>query len=135
MAYSVCPSGWRLPIGSSSVSTDEFAILDRANGGTGCNYTNTTTAPCGVDCAFWLLGGAWNGRLVGYTGTGGYVGYHNPSSGGSSGRDFFWSDGVISDVFNYGAVFGVESGGWFKQPHAGSWRGWGYSVRCISNYQ
>ncbi len=127
---SICPKGWRLPIGNKTVfnTTGDFYVLNKTlMGGTEPNNNNTNyygtvdNVNLGVKASKLLR--AFPNNFV-------YSGYFNESSAGLRGNDgFYWSSSVINSssayylTINYNRVFpGTE---YLIR------RSIGFSVRCI----
>jgi uncharacterized protein (TIGR02145 family) len=118
--YSICPKGWRLPVGgaytSGSTTGNEFALVDvNAYGGTGANRTDanalakwTNASGFAADYAGNFLGGSFSGQ-------------------GSITQ--FWSSSVSSGTNAY--YLGLNSVNGFVNPQNSNVKNYGFSVRCV----
>lgn len=88
---SICPAGWRLPIGNPDIN--EFILLNNAiNNG-------STDTDAGLR-NYWLgmRGGYWRASTGGFASTGSWGTYWSSTTGNSSARDLFFTTSRV--VFN-----------------------------------
>ena len=133
-ATSICPTGWRLPIGGQTTvnTTGDFYVLTKTlMGGTEPNTNNTNGYGYyqgivdNVD-----LGATASKVLRAYPTNVVYSGYFNGSSAihrGSNGN--YWSSSVNSSSYAYSLYLGSSL---VYPGTSGYYKGNGFSVRCIA---
>jgi uncharacterized protein (TIGR02145 family) len=118
--YSICPKGWRLPIGgtytSGSTTGNEFALVDvYSYSGTGYNRTDATAL------AKWINA---SGFAADYAGN-----FLGGSFSGQGSITQFWSSSVSSGTNAY--YLGLNSVNSFVNPQNSNVKNYGFSVRCV----
>ena len=121
---SLCPTGWRLPIGNQSTASKSFGALSVAlNGPSGGATANQSSNPTGEVMSRRLRSYPNNFVAPGYL-TGSII-----DSRGEHG--YYWSSTVANGVQSYILDFYVGNGSFYP----GTWydsKAVGYSIRCIA---
>lgn len=115
--YSICPAGWRLPSGSATLASSDFAQLDIAFGGTGSYASGGPSLPS------WQPTGPFKGSFSGLWGSS----FLNQGSDGvlwSSSARPGYSDDAFGAYFNPSLVISSTS----NVP-----RNFGSGIRCLLN--
>ncbi|MBQ9029815.1 InlB B-repeat-containing protein, partial [Candidatus Saccharibacteria bacterium] len=118
VSSSICPKGWRLP---TSGTNGDFAILDKAWGGTGLDRTNANT--------YSIFMGNYN--------IGGNGGFDNPGAITSSfvAVDVgggWWSSTAYNGRSDIAQGLGLGSSSAYVFPQNSDRKSTGFSVRCIT---
>jgi uncharacterized protein (TIGR02145 family) len=128
----ICPTGWHIPRGETDnndalatyINDNEFAFLDRANGGTGAN-SQTGTSYTG----FWKPTSTstvtptdpFKSLYSGYVDSAGAL--------SSQGVGYWWSSTQNNATLAY--VLNVSTG--LVYPQNNAYKHYGYAVRCIQD--
>ena len=121
---SICPTGWRLPSGSSDGSTAtgngtsytaaDFPVLNASMNAGSLTTGSTTGYPAG-----WQFTGAWSGVFSGIWGSG----FSYQGSGGH-----YWSSTANSSVSARYLIFGSS---YVDPGNSGSLKYYGFAIRCV----
>ena len=103
-AYSICPKGWRLPIGGSGNTNERWGLYSKYP-----SFAAMTSSPVNIN-----LGGAYGSSLYGVGTRANYWAATNYDNGGLDRAD----------------NLGFENGNVYYEP--ASHKGNGYSVRCLA---
>lgn len=117
---SLCPSGWRLPLGANRNTTNlSFSKLDKDMGGTGTNQSaeaGTTQSKIwrSFPNNFLYSGGAMHGSIS----------YRGKGSG------LYWASSTSTNTYTYNLNF---DGSNVRPGTTHDYKFYGFTVRCISN--
>ncbi len=120
---SLCPAGWRLPIGAQSTVDKSFGALSVALGGpVGGATANSSSTPTGA-----VMSGVFRSYPNNFL----YAGLFGGSSAdGGGGYGYYWSSTASSNYGGYGLTldgFGVRPGNDY------SYKYYGQSIRCLAS--
>ncbi|MBQ9017069.1 InlB B-repeat-containing protein, partial [Candidatus Saccharibacteria bacterium] len=110
----ICPKGWRLPIGGTDTSTNDFSILAKAYGGSGSSETNATVMTKLLDHDGPALTNNIGYYNSGYNKVGQQTGYQSSTASDSS-RNYFLA------LNSNNAIYLPDN----------SYKGHGRAVRCL----
>jgi uncharacterized protein (TIGR02145 family) len=118
-AYSVCPKGWRLPIGGANTDVNEFALVDKnsygGSGGTQMSVPN--------QLAKWIASTGFYAVYAGRFFTG------QSFDGAGQGANFWSSTALTSS--NASMMYLVSSGSNIVSPPNNREKYQGSSLRCV----
>jgi uncharacterized protein (TIGR02145 family) len=123
---SICPAGWRLPVGGAGASTsgnasttnNEFAKLDIAMGGTGTNRDSANTYSNWMSISASSM--AWGGVLSGL---------YTSSSLDTGSRGLWWSSTAYGSTYAY--LLGLNPSSSYVAPANYFSKYGGFAVRCV----
>ncbi len=120
---SICPTGWRIPIGNQSTADKSFGKLSVSLGGPADGAeADSSSTPTGPETAKFFRNYPNNFVCSGY-----YSGSAAPSAAFMGSSGYYWTSTASGNIYSYHLYFGNPG---VRPGTSGSDKFFGYAIRC-----